>query len=237
MPILGPRSPETVVLAALGILLLWAVARAWRGMARARVLAACLPAVRENAARHLLPLAEAALRARRLLEQARDPLEPGESGCAELLRLVRGWRELPATGGVLWLTGARAEVAVARLWTVLAARLDERLGADDLALAAAGDAAALERLRPRLRRWLRGDPGPDAELWLLDALGRVLAAEIRGLDRLMDGKRGATRRELRKLRQRLGPMPPALPDGEALAEALAEYLNSASSSTPPGSSA
>jgi hypothetical protein len=233
LPILGPRSPETVVLAALGILLLWSLARAWRGMARTRVLAACFPAVRENAARHLLPLAEAALRARRLLEQAHDPLEPGaaalEPGCAELLRLVRGFRELPAGcggGGVLWLTSARAEVAVTRLWAVLAARLDERLGADDLALAAAGDDAGLERLRPRLRRWLRGDPGPDAELWLLDALGRVLGAEIRGLDRLGDGKRGVPRRELRVLRQRLGPMPSGLPDGQALAEALGEWLGS-----------
>ena len=227
MPIPGPRSPEAAVLAALGILLLWVLARAWRSVERARVLAACFPAVRENAARHLLPLAEAALRARRLLEQARDPLEPGaaalEPGSTELLRLVRGFRELPAVGGVLWLTGARAEVAVARLWAALEDCLGERLGADDLALAAAGDAAGLERLRPRLRRWLRGDPGPDAELWLLDALGRVLAAEIRGLDRWVDGKRGAARRELRALRQSLGPMPPGLPDGEALAEALGEY--------------
>jgi hypothetical protein len=219
------------VLAALWILLLWVMARAWRSGARTRMLAACFPAVRENAARYLLPLAEAALRARRLLEQARDPLEPGtaalEPGSAELLRLVRGWRELPAAGGMLWLTGARAEVAVARLGSVLAVCLDERLGADDLALAAAGDAAGLERLRPRLRRWLRGDPGPDAELWLLDVLGRVLAAEIRGLDRWADGKRGATRRELRALRRRLGPMPSGLPDEEALAEALGEWLGSA----------
>ncbi len=219
------------MLTVLGVLLLWALARAWRGGARARVLAAYFPAVRENAARHLLPLAEAALRARRLLEQARDPLEPGaatlEPGCAELLRLVRGlrsFRETPAAGGALWLTRAGAEVAVARLWAVLEARLEELLGADDLALAAAGDAAGLERLRPPLRRWLRGDPGPDAELWLLDTLGRVLAAEIRWLDRLGRGRGGATRRELRQLRRRLGPMPSGLPDGEALAEALGEWL-------------
>jgi hypothetical protein len=227
-PTLLPRSPEAVALLAVLAGLLWALAREWRHGARARVLAACFPAVRENAARHLLPLAEAALRARRLLEAARDPLEPGaaalEPGLAELLRLVRGVRGLPSAGGVLWLTGARAEVAVTRLWAVLKDRLEERLGADDLALAAAGDEAGLERLRPRLRRWLRGDPGPDAELWLLDAFGRVLAAEIRWLDRLGDGKRGAARRDLRKLRQRLGPIPPGLPDGEALAEALAEYF-------------
>jgi len=202
--------------------LLWALAR---GQARARVLAAVYPAVRENASRHLLPLAESALRARRLLEQARDPLEPGtaalDPGLAELLRLVRGMRGLTAAGGALWLTGARAEVAVTRLWAVLEDRLEERLGADDLALA--GE-VGLERLRPRLRRWLRGDPGPDAELWLLDAFGRVLAAEIRGLDRFGSRRGGVARRELRTLRRRLGPIPPDLPDGTALAEALGEYL-------------
>ena len=218
------------MIAALGVLLLWALARAWRGGARARVLAACFPAVRENASRYLLPLAEAALRARRFLEQARDPLEPGaaalEPGYAELLRLVRGFRELPGAGGTLWLTSARAEVAVGRLWAVLEIRLEERLGADDLALAAAGDEAGLDRLRPPLRRLLRGDPGPDAELWLLDALGQVLTAEIRWLDRLGQDRGGATRRELRKVRQRLGPMPSDLPDGEALAEALGEWWGS-----------
>lgn len=237
--ILLPRSPEAVAgLAALGLLasgLVWALARVWHGVARARMLAACFPAVRENAARYLLPLAEAALRARRLLEQARDPLEPGaaalEPGCAELLRLVRGLRSLreePAAGGVLWLTGTRAEVAVTRLWTVLEARLDERLGAADLALAAAGDEAGLERLRPPLRRWLRGDPGPDAELWLLDALGRVLTAEIRGLDRWAQSQGGATRRDLRQLRRQLGPVPSGLSDGEALAEALEAWLGAPS---------
>jgi len=228
LPLLLPRSPEAAALTVLGALLLWSLARAWRGVARARVLAACFPAIRENAARHLLPLAEAALRARRLLEQARDPLEPGAAalapGCAELLRVVHGLRSLRETGGVLWLTGARAEVAVARLWAVLETRLEERLGADDLALAAAGDEAGLERLRPPLRRWLRGDPGPDAELWLLDALGRGLAAEIHGLDRLGHGRGGVTRRELRQLRRRLGPMPSGLPDEAALAEALGEWL-------------
>lgn len=225
-----PRSPE--VMAGLAVLagLLWALVRSWRAGARARVLAACFPAVRENAARHLLPLAEAALRARRLLETARDPLEPGaaalEPGLDELLRLVRGLRGLAAAGGVLWLTGARAEVAVTRLWAILEDRLKERLGTDDLALAAAGDEAGLERLHPRLRRWLRGDPGPDAELWLLEAFGQLLTAEIHWLDRLGDGRRGATRRGLRTLRRRLGPLPPGLPDGEALAEALEEYLGS-----------
>lgn len=217
------------MLAVLGALLLWTLARAWRDGARARVLAACFPAARENAARHLLPLAEAALRARRLLEQARDPLEPGaaalEPGCAELLRLVRGLRELPAAGGVLWLTSARAEVAVSRLWSVLEDCLEERLGAGELELAAAGDAAGLERLRPPLRRWLRGDPGPDAELWLLDVLGQVLAAEIRWLDRLSQGRGGATRHELGELRRRLHPMPSGFPDGEALAEALEAWLD------------
>jgi hypothetical protein len=238
-------------LAVLAVLagLLWALALGWRDRTRARVLAAYFPAVRENAARHLLPLAEAALRARRLLEQARDPQEPGalEPGIAELLRLVRdlrglrgsrGSHGLPAAGGALWLTGARAEVVMTRLWSVLEGRLEERLGADDLALAAAGDEAGLERLRPPLRRWLRGEPGPGAELWLVGALGQVLAAEIRWLDRLGEGKRGATRRELRRLGQRLGPIPPGLPDGEALAEALGEYLGSPTfSSTPRTSSA
>jgi hypothetical protein len=230
------RSPEALAgLAALGALagLLWAIAQRGGGGARARVLAAYFPAVRENAARHLLPLAEAALRARRLLEQARDPLEPGaaalEPGCAELLRLVRGFRGLRGTsaaGGTLWLTGARAEIAVTRSWAVLESRLNECLGAEDLALAAAGDEAGLERLRPRLRRWLRGDPGPETELWLLEALGRVLTAEIQGLDRLGRGRRGATRRELHALRRRLGPVPSGLPDGEALAEALGEWWGS-----------
>lgn len=226
LPNLLARSPEAAGLALLAALagLLWA----WRGAARARGLAACFPAVRENAARHLLPLAEAALRARRLLESARDPLEPGaaalEPGCADLLRLVQGLRGLAAAGGALWLTGAQAEVAVTRLWAVLEDLLEERLGATDLALAAAGDAAGLERLRPRLRRWLRGEPGPEAELWLLETFGRVLAAEIRRLDRLGDGRGGAARRELRTLRGRIGPIPPALPDGKALAEALGEYL-------------
>jgi hypothetical protein len=212
----------------LGALLLWALASAWRGGARARLLAACFPAVRENAARYLLPLAEAALRARRLLELARDPLEPGaaalEPGTAELLRLMCGLRGLREAEGVLWLTGARAEVAVLRLWAVLESRLEERLGAGDLARAAAGDEAGRERLRPPLRRWLRGDPGPDAELWLLEALGRVLAAEIRWLDRWGEGRGGATRRELRELRRRLGPVPSGLPDGEALDEALDAWL-------------
>jgi len=207
--------------------LLWALARV---QARARVLAAFYPAVRENASRHLLPLAESALRARRLLDQARDPLEPGtaalEPGLAELLRLVRGMRGLTVAGGSLWLTGARAEIAVTRLWAALENRLDERLGGDDLALAEAGDEAGLERLRPRFRRWLRGEPGPDVELWLLEAFGRVLAAEIRGLDRFASGRGGATRRELRTLRQRLSPIPPDLPDGAALAEALGVYLHS-----------
>jgi hypothetical protein len=139
---------------------------------------------------------------------------------------------LPVAGGALWLTGARAEVAAARLRAVLEERLDECLGADDLTLAVAGDEAGLERLRPRLRRWLRGEPGPGAELWLLEAFGEVLAAEIRWLDRLGTGKRGAPRRERRALLQRLGPVPPGLPDGEALAEALGEYLAPTSSSTP-----
>ncbi|HKH44589.1 MAG TPA: hypothetical protein VKM72_07990, partial [Thermoanaerobaculia bacterium] len=183
--ILVPRSPEEAAgLAALGLLasgLVWALAQAWREGARARLVAAYFPAVRENAARHLLPLAEAALRARRLLERARDPEETAalEPGIAELLRLVRGLRGLPVAGGALWLTGARAEVAAARLWTVLEDRLEECLGEDDLTLAVAGDEAGLERLRPRLRRWLRGEPGPGAELWLLEAFGEVLAAEIR----------------------------------------------------------
>lgn len=210
--------------------LLWALARAWRSEGRARVLAACFPAMRENAARHLLPLAETALSARRLLERARDPEEPGalEPGIAELLRLVRGMRGLcgsSAAGGVLWLTRAPAEVVVIRLWSILDDRLENLFGAHGLAPAAAGDEAWLERLRPPLRRWLRGEPGPDAELWLLDTLGQVLAAEIRWLDRLGNGKGGATRRELWRLGQRLGPIPPGLlPDWEVLAEALGEYL-------------
>lgn len=216
------------MLTAVGALLLWSLARAWQGGARARVLAACFPAARENAARHLLPLAESALRARRLLELARDPLEPGaaalEPGCTELLRLVRGLRGLGRAGGTLWLTSVRAEVAVMRLWAVLESLLEERLGAADLALAAAGDEAGLERLRPPLRRWLRGDPGPDAELWLLDALGRALAAEIHWLDRWGHGRGGVTQRELRRLRRRLGPIPSGLPDGQALAEALDTWL-------------
>ena len=223
--ILLPRSPEAVAgLAALALLasgLVWALAQAWR----VRLVAAYFPAVRENAARHLLPLAETALRARRLLERARDPEETAalEPGIAELLRLVRGLRGLSVAGGILWLTGARAEVAAARLWTVLEDRLGECLGADDLALTVAGDEACLERLRPRLRRWLRGEPGPGAELWLLNAFGEVLAAEIRWLDRLGTGKGGAPRRELRALHRRLGPVPPGLPDGEALAEALGAW--------------
>jgi hypothetical protein len=227
LPNLLPRSPETAELALLAALagLLWA----WRATARDRVLAAYFPAVRENAARYLLPLAEAALRARRLLERARDPLEPGaaalEPALAELLRLVRSLRGLAAAGGALWLTGARAEVALTRLRAVLEDLLEERLGAADLALAAAGDEAGLERLRPRLRRWLRGEPGPEPELWLLDTFGRVLAAEIRRLDRLRDGRRGAARRELRTLRRRIGPLPHGLPDEEALAEVLGAYLH------------
>src|SRR6185436_5828556 len=232
-PLLLPRSPELLAgLTALGVLAgaLWVLAREQRNGARTRVLAACFPALRENAARHLLPLAESALRARRLLERGRDPLEPGtaalEPALAELLRLARGMRGLAAAGGALWLTGARAEVAVMRLWAVLADRLEERLGPEDLALAEAGDSAGLERLRPRFRRWLRGDPGPAGELWLLEAFGQLLAAEIRRLDRLGDARRSATRRELRALRRRLGPIPTGLPDGEALAEALEEYLSS-----------
>ncbi len=229
MPVLVPRSPEAAAIAALGVLFLWALARVWRGGERTRVLAACFPAVRENAARHLLPLAEAALRARRLLERARDPLEPGaaafEPGCAELLRLVRGFRELPAAGGVLWLTSTRAEIAVTRLWTVLEFRLGERLGAADLVSASAGNEAGLERLRPPLRRWLRGDPGPGAELWLLETLGRVLTAEIRWLDRLGEGRRTPRRRDLRELRRRLGSIPSGLPEEEALVEALREWLD------------
>ena len=234
MSVLGLRSPEAAALAFLSLLLLWVLAKAGRSGARARVLAAYYPAARENAARHLLPLAEAALRARRLLEQARDPLEPGaaalEPGMAELLRLVRGLRSLreaPETGGALWLTDARAETTVSRLGAALETRLDERLGADDLARAVAGDEAGLERLHPPLRRWLRGDPGPDDELWLLEALGRILTVEIQGLDRLGQGRGSATRRELRQLRQRLGPIPPGLPDGEALAEALAAWWGGA----------
>ncbi len=229
LPILSPRSPETLAGIAVLAGLLWALARQWHDGVRARVLAACFPALRENAARHLLPLAEAALRAGRLLERGRDPLEPGtaavEPGTAELLRLVRGMRGLTAAGGALWLSDARAEIAVMRLWAVLEDRLEERLGAEDLALAEVGDESGLERLRPRLRRWLRGDPGPSDELWLLEAFGQVLAAEIRRLDRLGHGRGGATRRELRTLRRRLGPIPPGLPDEKALAEALGEYLS------------
>jgi hypothetical protein len=224
-----------VVLGLLTAGFVWALVQAWR----ARVVAAYFPAVRANAVRHLLPLAEAALRARRLLERARNPEDAAalEPGIAELLRLAGGMRGLAAAGGALWLTGARAEVAAARLWSALDQRLNECLGADDLAAAVAGDAAGLERLHPRLRRWLRGEPGPDAELWLLAAFGEVLAAEVRGLDRLGAGKRGVARRELRRLRQRLGPVPPGLPDGDALAEALEDYLASTSSSTPRTSSA
>ena len=229
MSTLVPRSPEAAALTVLGALLVWSLASAWRGGARARVLAACFPAARENAARHLLPLAEAALRSRRLLDLARDPLEPGaaalEPGSAELLRLVRGLRGLRESGGVLWLTGTRAEVAVTRLWAVLESLLEERLGAGDLALAAAGDEAGRERLQPPLRRWLRGEPGPDAELWLLETLGRALAAEIRWLDRWGHGRGGATGRELRQLRRQLGPVPSGLPDGQALAEALDTWLD------------
>jgi hypothetical protein len=214
----------------------------WQG-ARERALAALLPPARENAVRHLLPLAEAALRAARLLGRARDPLEPDaaalDPGFAELLRLVRGMRGLvrgmrglaPATpaGGALWLTGARAEVAAARLWRVLESLLEERLGAGDLGRAAAGEEEGAARVRPRLRRWLRGEPGPEAELWLLAAFGTVVGAEIR---RLGEGRVRAPRRELRALRSRLGQVPPGLPDGEALAEALEDYLTPASSSIP-----
>lgn len=230
-PTLLPRSPEAVAVLAALAGLLWALVHAGRGSARARarVLAAYFPAARENAARYLLPLAESALRARRLLERARDPQEAAslDPGTAELLCLVRGLRSLretSAAGGVLWLTSVRAEVLVTRLWAVLEGRLEELLGADDLALAAAGDEAGLERLRPPLRRWLRGEPGPGAELWLLGAFGQVLMAEIRWLDRLGEERGGATRRELRELCRRLGPIPPGLPDGESLAEALGEYL-------------
>jgi hypothetical protein len=239
--ILLPRSPEEAAglaaLGALGILagLLGGLVWAWRGGTRTRLLATFVPAARENAVRHLLPLAEGALRAGRLLARARDPLEAEtaalDPGFAELLRLVHGMRGLTAVGGALWLTGARAEVAVTRLWAVLESALGERLGAGDLGDlvgAAAGEEAGLERVRPRLRRWLRGDPGPEAELWLLAAFGTVLGAEIR---RLGEGRVRAPRRELRALRERLGQVPPGLPDGEALAEALGDYLNS-SSSTP-----
>lgn len=239
--ILLPRSPEAAAgLAALGVLgtlgiltgLLGGLVWVWGAGARTRLLATFIPAARENAARHLLPLAEGALRAGRLLERARDPLEPEAAalapGFAELLRLIHGMRGLTAAGGALWLTGARAEVAVTRLWAVLESALGERLGAGDLVLAAAGEEAGLERVRPRLRRWLRGEPGPEAELWLLTAFGTVLGAEIR---RLGEGRVRAPRRELRALCERLGQVPPGLPDGEALAEALADYLNS-SSSTP-----
>ncbi|HKH47560.1 MAG TPA: hypothetical protein VKM72_23120, partial [Thermoanaerobaculia bacterium] len=46
------------------------------------------------------------------------------------------------------------------------------------------------------------------------------------------GKGVAPRRELRALRRRLGPIPPGQPDGEALAEALGEYLETRI--VPPG---
>ena len=200
--------------------------------ARARLLAASFPAARENAARHLLPLAEAASRARRHLERARDPLEPEaaglDQGVADLLRLVRGMRGLPQAGGALWLAGAPGEIAAVRLWIALERRLEELLGASDLARAlerletAEGEEHA--RVRVRVRRWLRGEePGPDAELWLLDAFGAVLHAEIRTLDRLRDGGR-VSRKERRELRGRLLGVPAGLPDGEAVAAALAEYV-------------
>src|SRR4028119_1523204 len=67
-----------LMLASLAILTAFLAGRG----ARARGLAAFLPAARENAARHLLPLAEAAARARRHLERARDPLEPEPAGLA-----------------------------------------------------------------------------------------------------------------------------------------------------------
>lgn len=233
-----PRSPEAAAGLALlaGVLaaLLWA-----RRGERARALAASFPAVRENAVRHLLPLAEAALRAVRLLERARDPLEPDaaalDPGCAELLRLVRSLRGLAAAGGALWLTGARAEVAAMRLWMVLDSALAERFGAEDLVASAAGEEAALARVRPRFRRWLRGEPGPEAELWLLTAFGTVLGLEVR---QIAEGRVRVPRRELRELHRRLGQVPPGLPDAEALAEALADYgLTPASSSTPRTSAA
>lgn len=198
--------------------------------ARARVLAAFLPAARENAARHLLPLAEAASRARRHLERARDPLEPEpaglDPGVADLLRLVRGMRGLRDAGGALWLAGTPGEIAAIRLWTALERRLAELLDASALARAMEAGEEAEEgqaRVRVLVRRWLRGEPGPDAELWLLDAFGAVLLAEIRTLDRLRDGGR-ISRRERRELRARLLVVPAGLPDGEAVAAALAEYV-------------
>lgn len=197
--------------------------------ARARLLAASFPAARENAARHLLPLAEAASRARRHLERARDPLEPEvaglDQGVADLLRLVRGMRGLPQAGGALWLAGASGEIAAVRLWTALERRLEELLGASDLTRALEStEGEEHAKVRVRVRRWLRGeDPGPDAELWLLDAFGAVLHAEIRTLDRLRDGGR-VSRKERRELRGRLLGVPAGLPDGEAVAAALVEYV-------------
>ncbi|HJX27086.1 MAG TPA: hypothetical protein VJ885_04180 [Thermoanaerobaculia bacterium] len=218
-----------LMLASLAILTAFLAGRG----ARARVLAAFLPAARENAARHLLPLAEAAARARRHLERARDPLEPEpaglDPGVADLLRLVGGMRGLREAGGALWLAGTPGEIAAIRLWTALERRLEELLGASDLARAVeeggAGEAAGEEhaRVRVRVRRWLRGEPGPDAELWLLDAFGAVLLAEIRTLDRLRDGGR-ISRKERQELRGRLLEVPAGLPDGEAVAAALLEYV-------------
>lgn len=199
---------------------------------RARLLAAFVPAARENAARHLLPLAEAASRARRHLEKARDPREPEaaglDPGVTDLLRLVRGVRGLPQAGGALWLAGAPGEIAAVRLWTALERRLEELLGAGDLARALehldTGEGEEHARVRLRVRRWLRSEePGPDAELWLLDAFGTVLHAEIRTLDRLRDGRR-VSRRERRELRGRLLGVPAGLPDGEAVVAALVEYV-------------
>ncbi|HSN86403.1 MAG TPA: hypothetical protein VL025_06570, partial [Thermoanaerobaculia bacterium] len=90
-----------LTLASLAILAAFLIGRG----GRTHVLAAFLPAARENAARHLLPLAEAASRARRHLERARDPLEPEpaglDPGVADLLRLVRGMRGLGEAGGAL----------------------------------------------------------------------------------------------------------------------------------------
>lgn len=219
-----------LLLASLAILTAFLAGRG----ARARVLAAFLPAARENAARHLLPLAEAAARARRHLERARDPLEPEpaglDPGMADLLRLVGGMRGLREAGGALWLAGTPGEIAAIRLWTALERRLEELLGASELARAVedakAGEAAGEEhaRVRVRVRRWLRGEPGPDAELWLLDAFGAVLLAEIRTLDRLRDGRR-ISRQERRELRGRLLGVPAGLPDGEAVAAALLEYVS------------
>lgn len=215
-----------LTLASLAILAAFLIGRG----GRTHVLAAFLPAARENAARHLLPLAEAASRARRHLERARDPLEPEpaglDPGVADLLRLVRGMRGLREAGGALWLAGTPGEIAAIRLWTALERRLEELLGASDLARAVESGGEAGEehaRVRVRVRRWLRGEPGPDAELWLLDAFGAVLLSEIRTLDRLRDGGR-VSRRERRELRSRLLGMPAGLPDGEAVAAALAEYV-------------